>query len=174
MRSPFCTSKSVKIDTCKDDSCAKDSNGQSTVGGKGVSWALTLARKGQVFVQIESDLTPLEGIGWIPMERDKSPETSSATSTFSRASSQSERFTRAGASKALDFTLASGLKAPKQNRRRVKTIQAEQIQDLFSNNLDNMALPHNNLDEQISHHMYNFGNDKVTGRPRVPPLIPMC
>jgi hypothetical protein len=45
---------------------------------------------------------------------------------------------------------------------------------MFSSNLDRMAFSDNNLDKQILWFMYDFGNDKVSRRPWVSPLIPMC
>jgi hypothetical protein len=52
------------------------------------------------------------------MDFDKSPGSSSAKSTFSLASTVSQRFTQAVESKALDFSLATGLPPSKQKRRQ--------------------------------------------------------
>jgi hypothetical protein len=52
------------------------------------------------------------------MDFDKSPGSSSATSIFSLASTVLQRFTQAVVSKALDFSLATGLPPSKRKRRQ--------------------------------------------------------
>jgi hypothetical protein len=57
------------------------------------------------------------------MDFDKSPGFSSETSIFSLASTVLQRFTQAVASKALDFSLATGL-PPSKRKRRQKRLSA--------------------------------------------------
>jgi hypothetical protein len=99
--------------------------------------------------QTETNLTHFGQKQLIPMEVDKSPETSLATSIFLKASSHSQRFTQSRALKSVDFSLVSILKAPKRKTRRAKMIQTDQMQDIFSSNLDRMAFSNNIFNEQI-------------------------
>jgi hypothetical protein len=105
------------------------------------------------------------------MEQDKSPGSSLASSNLSRGSNHSQRFTRAVASKSLDFSLASGLPALKRKRRILKQTPFHIM--ATSSSIDREK-PDSTLDDVIDRHRLDFGKDKRTGRPLLPPFIPMC
>jgi hypothetical protein len=66
------------------------------------------------------------------------------------------------------------MKAPKRKPRQPKMMQTKKMPDFFSSNPDSMASFDNTLDKQILQFMWDFGNDKLIGRPLVHLLIPMC
>jgi hypothetical protein len=104
------------------------------------------------------------------MEQDKSPDTLSATSNFVQASNHLVCVTRAGASKSLDFSLASGLPPTKCGPRRLKLGEGDEVLLSVPRSTDPAAIC--SLQQIINCHVKDYGVDE-TGAPVQPPLIPL-
>ena len=108
------------------------------------------------------------------MENDKSPDTSSATSTFSRASNQSGRTTRSAASKALDFSLASGLPSRKRRPKTFRGLPTVLEMEISQSSAGAASRARATVDTMFADHIMKFGIDEQTGKELDPPAIPLC
>jgi hypothetical protein len=95
------------------------------------------------------------------MEQDKSPDTLLTTSTFLRAPNLSFHVARAGASKSLDFSLASGLPPTKHGKRRLKMGEGEEVVLVAPKTPDPSAV--RSLQQIIDSHVKNYGVNETSG-----------